>query len=137
MESLPEAALQDERHSWFPGRPLWRAIAGTALIHPSLHLTEYYRQHGQGAAATRTLAWTTETAAGFRPSTELKAVGVYNQACDVALRNQSSQALDYLAQAIELFPASPSMRRTTAHLEVLVVEPVDKEFIVRAGSSNR
>ena len=129
---MPEAALQDERHSWFPGRPLWRAIAGTALIHPSLHLTEYYRQHGQDAAATRTLAWTTETAASFRPSTELKAVGVYNQACDSALRNQSSQALDYLAQAIELFPGFAEYAPYDSDLESLRNEQAYKDLIARA-----
>ncbi len=114
--SIQEAELSDSRFSWIRGQPLWMAVARTILIHPCLHLAEYFRDHSQPEAAEHILKFSAQSAASLPAPDDWLALGPYNLACHFAQTGKKDKALDLLAQAFRLNPKLAMFSRDDSDL---------------------
>lgn len=133
VRSVPEAALFEERHSWIPNLPLWRAIARTSLIHPCLHLSTYFRQHSQPEAATKVLEFATDTGETLQGPPDWQATGPYNLACNYALIGDRERALEYLGGALDLFPGFAELAQQDNDLASLRDDPAFQALVDKAS----
>ena len=124
LQALDDALLP--RSDLLPGgegRPTWNRIAGTAVIHPMLHLAEFYTASGKGQIALQLVEQTSDKLLELDNSPTWQGATLYNQACYHALAGHSGQALRLLKQALALDPELTEWSKEDPDLESLRIEP--------------
>ena len=115
--------LRDDLLPGGEGRPTWNRIAGTAVIHPMLHMAEFYTTSGEGQIALQLIEEISNGLLELDDSTAWQGVTLYNQACYHALEGHSGQALRLLKQALTLNSELTEWSKKDPDLESLRVEP--------------
>ncbi|MGA9531786.1 MAG: ClbS/DfsB family four-helix bundle protein [Anaerolineales bacterium] len=90
--------------AWQDGRPLWRQLAGTLLLHPWMHMAEHAIERGDEVAALDSASAMAEQLAPLNDEPTWIGVLQYNAACLSARAGGTDQALDWLRLALELRP---------------------------------
>lgn len=102
---ISDADLTDPaRNAWLRGRQLWLQLIVRGFWHPTGHLTEYYRAHGQPGRAVALCAHGVLTASYLGAPDPARGMASYNLACAQAGANLLDQAATALRQAIALNP---------------------------------
>ena len=102
---ISDADLTDpDRHAWLRGRQLWLQLIVRGFWHPTGHLAEYYRAHGQSDRAVSLCTHGVLTASYLGAPDPARGMACYNLACAQAGANLLDQAATALRQAIALNP---------------------------------
>lgn len=104
IEMLSQADLEGAHVLPWQNRPLWRTIAGTAVLHPIIHLASLQIERGNPTAVL-------EMYSALMPALNLLSDDAawqgtlrYDQACALALVGETGQALAALKDALALDP---------------------------------
>ena len=103
MEALREAEL-NARVDWLNGRPIWRAIAGTAIVHPISHLAQALIERGEAEQAIQLDRRAYEVAERLDDSADWRGLFPYNTACLYALTGNKPMALQNLKSSFKMSP---------------------------------
>jgi hypothetical protein len=87
------------------GRPgeVWRVVTGNGHPHVAQHLVQWYREHGDEAAAEATSRWMRSLDDLFTDQRS-RAIAAYNQACFHAQTGDAARALPLLAESLQIDP---------------------------------
>jgi len=96
-----EAQLNNPRQER-PGE-VWRVVPGNGHPHVAQHLVQWYREHGDAAAAEATSRWMRELDDLFTDSPS-RAAAAYNQACFYATAGDAEHALPLLRASLQIDP---------------------------------
>lgn len=108
LEELGRLADDDlektDAFTWQDGRPLWRQLAGTLLLHPWMHLVEHAIGLGETEAAMESASTMADELVPLSDEPSWAGVLQYNAACLSARAGGADQALRQLRSALELRP---------------------------------
>lgn len=103
MEALSEEEL-NARADWLNGRPIWRAIAGTAVVHSISHLAQALIERGEPEQAMQLDRRAYEVAQRLDDSPDWRGLFPYNTACLYALIGNKPMALQNLKTSYKMSP---------------------------------
>jgi len=105
VERLEEAELEGPKPlGWGDETPAWRSIAGTACLHPLVHLSENAIERGDVQQAVRLHLDALPVLQQIDDSPAWQSNLVYNLACQYALAGDSRNAILQLGEALRLRP---------------------------------
>jgi tetratricopeptide (TPR) repeat protein len=96
--------VEPERNTWLRGRLLWLQVVVRGFWHPTGHLGEYYRRHGQPDRAVALAESGVSTADYLGAPAAARGLAVYNLACADAAAGRLDAAAAALTKAIALNP---------------------------------
>jgi hypothetical protein len=102
--STEEQLAEFEPLPWRDGWSLWRLVAGTAFIHPMIHLAGHYTEHGQIERAIGLQEEAATELAGLDDSPDWQGITRYNLACQYVTAGRTEQAIAGLREALRLNP---------------------------------
>jgi tetratricopeptide (TPR) repeat protein len=114
---------------WEGDRPLWRVIAGTAYIHPNLHITAFSRENNHPDLADTVSEHMARDLMTLDSSPDWRGLVVYNLACHYSLSGETEKALDSLEKAFSLYPDIKDWARQDTDLDPIRDEPAFNSFI--------
>ena len=103
VDLLSEAEL-NARADWLNGRPIWRAIAGTAILHAISHLAQALIERGEPEQAIQLDRRAYEIAERLDDSPDWRGLFPYNTACLYALIGDKPLALQNLESSFKKSP---------------------------------
>jgi tetratricopeptide (TPR) repeat protein len=103
IDALSEAEL-NSRVDWLNGRPIWRAIAGTAIVHQISHLAQALIERGEPEQAIQLDQRAYEIAVRLDDSSDWRGLFPYNTACLYALIGNKPMALQNLKTSYKMSP---------------------------------
>jgi Protein of unknown function (DUF1706) len=123
-ECTEEDLLRDR-----PGNagPLWRIVPGNGHTHVSQHLSYYYAEHGDPAAAEDAAVWAHSLEIDLFPDPVERAAADYNLACYYGRTDRAAMALPLLTSALS---SRPELRTWAA--EDPDLDPIREQPEVRA-----
>ena len=105
VERLDESELEGFKPlGWGEETPAWRSIAGTACIHPLVHLSENAVAQGDAGRAVQLHLDSLPVLLEIDDSFQWRGNLVYNLACQYALAGDSRNAILQLGEALRLRP---------------------------------
>jgi hypothetical protein len=131
IEALSDAEL-NARVDWLNGRAVWRAIAGTAIVHPISHLAQALIERGEAERALQLDRRAHEIAAPLDESPDWRGLFPYNTACLFALIGDKQMALQKLKSGFEMSPRLVALSQQDTDLVSL---HEDAEFLALVQAS--
>ena len=107
--------------------PFWRIVPGNGHTHVSQHLSYYYAEHGDPAAAEDAAVWAHTLEVDLFPDPVERAAADYNLACYYGRTDRVAEALPLLASALR---SRPDLRTWAA--EDPDLDPIRERPEVRA-----
>ncbi len=107
--------------------PLWRIVPGNGHTHVSQHLSYYYAEHGDPAAAEDAAVWAHTLEVDLFPDPVERAAADYNLACYYGRTDRAAMAVPLLASALT---NRPDLRTWAA--EDPDLDPIREQPEVRA-----
>jgi hypothetical protein len=123
LEELRQVSDNDlastDAYAWQDGRPLWRQLAGTLLLHPWMHIAEHAIERGEQESALQSAGAMVEQLAPLNDDPSWTGVLQYNAACLCARAGGTDRALQWLGSALELRPDLVDWSRKDSDLDSL------------------
>ncbi len=124
LQRFTAAQLEDANlFPWLRGRPLWRDLLGSAVMHPVFHYALIYQQIGKPQEALRMQERMLLFLDAVSPNQAWLGTGRYNLACAYALRGDRQRALEWLAEGLRLQPDLTEYSKTDPDLASLWDDP--------------
>jgi hypothetical protein len=102
IEALRSCSDDDLRRERAGGAgPLWRIVPGNGHAHVAQHLSYWYGEHGDPAAAEDAALWAHDLEVELFPDPADRAVADYNLGCFYARTGRGDQALSLLRTALQ------------------------------------
>lgn len=108
---------------WLNGRPLWRDLLGSAVMHPVFHYALIFQQLGLAQEALRMQERMLLYLDAVSPQRAWLGTGRYNLACAYALQGERERALEWLAEGLRLRPDLADYSKTDPDLASLREDP--------------
>jgi hypothetical protein len=109
VSACTDEELQRERPG--NGGAVWRVVPGNGHAHVAQHLSYWYVEHDDPAAAEAAAIWAHALETGLFPEAEDRAVADYNLACFYARNRRVEEALPLIGRALR---AQPDLRAWAA-----------------------
>ena len=105
------AKVGDQPFAWGLTQTTGDALVRNSYLHPRLHISEYWHEHGGNDRAHRLIESTVDVLREMWPSPLILGAGLYNLAGVRAGENRRDEALDLLEEAA---PMRPDLRAVAA-----------------------
>ncbi len=123
------ARVGDAPFAWSVAKTTTEAVLRNSYIHPRIHMFEYLTENGQPERAAPLFEdAVTDLRAASAPALSLGAA-VYNLACLRAGQGRTDEALDLIAEALELRPEMREHAAADPDLEALRGTPRFQEIV--------
>jgi hypothetical protein len=130
VEKMTEEELQTTQFFTRQGRrPLWQDFAGSACIHPVMHLTQVLIQHGHIDQANRLMAAFIEKLLNLDESISWRGLNIYNLACHYSQVGEKDKAIARLGEALRMVPEVIEWSKQDPDLNPLRDEPAYQELM--------
>ncbi|HEY53200.1 MAG TPA: hypothetical protein G4N94_07055 [Caldilineae bacterium] len=129
VERLEDEELEGYKPlGWGDETPSWRSIAGTACLHPLVHLSENAIKRGDAEQAVRLHQDALPVLQQIDDSPAWQGSLVYNLACQYALAGDSRNAILQLGEALRLNPDLAAWSQQDSDLASLRDEPAYQDL---------
>ncbi len=116
---------------WHPDRPLWRTIAGYAILHPYSHLAGVAGKHGLAGVILESYQAIQAQLLALQDDPAWQASVYYDLACFCALAGEKERALHALATAFDHSPDLREWSQQDSDLDSLRSDPAFQELLHR------
>jgi tetratricopeptide (TPR) repeat protein len=87
---------------WYAAKSTTAAVLRSSLIHPSIHMFEYYRENGQHERASEVVDRAAAVLRAAQAPAYILGTGLYNSAIARVAEGRNDAALELLCEAMEL-----------------------------------
>jgi tetratricopeptide (TPR) repeat protein len=124
LEPIADEELSDPaRFVWLNGQPLWRRVAGNAVVHPILHYAQFTAERGAPEKALRLQEEIGDRLLALDEDPVWQGTTKYNLACAYALSGMKERAIRLLREGLRLNPDLREWSKQDPDFEAIREDP--------------